>query len=44
MKQPKNINVTFRITAEDHQRIKDIATSKNVTTSSLIRTQILRLK
>jgi predicted DNA-binding protein len=44
MKTTKDSIVTIRLTSEQHQRVKEVATLRNTTTSKVIREQITRLK
>lgn len=44
MKPVKNSVVSIRLTQDEHQRIKQIATTQNTTPSKIIRQQITRLK
>jgi predicted DNA-binding protein len=43
MKPSKDTVITVRLTSEQRQRVKDIATSRSTTISKVIREQITRL-
>jgi predicted transcriptional regulator len=44
MKNSKNSVLTIRLTNEQHQRVKEVATQRNLTPSKLVREQLTRLK
>ncbi len=44
MKPVKNVLVTIRLTDDQYQHLKDVATSKQTTMSKLIREKLIRLK
>jgi len=44
MKPSKDSVITIRLTSEQHQRVKEVATQRNSTPSKLIREQLTRLK